>query len=318
MYSHGREKEVLIRISNISKKFGKNVVLKDCSFDIYSGEIFGLIGASGAGKTTLLRTLIGYYESDRGSILYKNKEITKNLQLIRSIMGFSTQESCFYSDLSAEDNMRYFAKMHGVIGKAMKNKIDELLKLVDLEEHKKTMAMNLSGGMQRRLDLAISIIHDPEILILDEPTTGLDPLLRKSMWNIIKKINNLGVTIIMSSHLLDEMEDLCNNVAMIQDGQIIVKGSPDQLKQYYSRHQEVWIESFPGKYHRLLSEIKLKGIAAYYPRSDGEKLIFYTPNIDTALRIIPLAANKTGEKIRELRIEKPNLSEVFEALSTYK
>jgi len=319
MYIHERPRAAgpILRFSKVKKSFGDKTVLHDISFDIYPGELCGLIGQSGAGKTTLLRTLIGYYELDSGSILYKGTNITNKIQFIRTIFGFTTQESCFYEDLTLMQNLTYFGSMYGLSKLEIAKKSEQLLKLVELWEDRNLLARQLSGGMQRRLDLAIGMIHDPEILILDEPTSGLDPILRKSMWNLIKKINRLGVTIIMSSHLLDEMEHLCQDVAMIKNGTILVKGSPNQLKSYYSKHQEVWIESYPGNYKKLIDEIKKRNIAVFYPRHEGTKLIFYTPNTYSVLRAIPLAASASNEGLSTLKIEKPTLNEVFEALTNY-
>lgn len=319
MYEENRRKtgEPILRFSKVTKKFGNKTILHDISFDIYAGELFGLIGQSGAGKTTLLRTLIGYYKPDEGSILYKGTNITNKMNFIRKIFGFSTQDSCFYEDLTLSQNLSYFGEMYGLTKTEVTGKTEHLLKLVELWEDRNLLAKQLSGGMQRRLDLAIGMIHDPEILILDEPTSGLDPILRKSMWSLIKKINQLGVTIIMSSHLLDEMEHLCRDVAMIKNGTLLVKGSPNQLKTYYSKHQEVWIESYPGNYKRLIEEVKNRNIAVFYPRHEGNKLVFYTPDTYSTLRVLPLAATAANEGLSTVKIEKPTLNEVFEALTRY-
>lgn len=313
----GKRKETILRFSNLKKGFNGRTVLNNISFDIYDGDIFGLIGSSGAGKTTLLRIIIGYYSPDSGFIFYKNHEVSKNLYKVRRVFGFSTQDNCFYEELSVLDNLKYFGSMYGVTGKNLLRKSEKLLKLVELWDYKNLEALHLSGGMQRRLDLAISMIHDPDVLILDEPTSGLDPLLRKSMWNLIRKINSLGVTIIMSSHLLDEMEDLCDDVAMIKNGNLLVKGSPEQLKAFYSKNQEVWVESSPGNYKKLLKGLQEKKILTYYPRREGARLVFYTPDTNAILRALPVVASSLKEKLKEVRIEKPTLNEVFEALSNY-
>lgn len=307
--------EPILKFISVSKKFGDKTILNNLSFEIYKGELFGLIGQSGAGKTTLLRTLIGYYTPDKGTIIYKGKDVTKNRHFIRKTFGFATQDSCFYEELNLPDNLEYFGTMNGIPRQEIKQKTEELLKLVDLWEHKNLKASQLSGGMQRRLDLAISLIQNPEFLILDEPTTGLDPLLRKHMWATIKRINHTGVTIIMSSHILEEMEILCNDVAMIKDGTILIKGSPDQLKNFYSKNHEVYLETYPSNYKKILDSLKEQGIPVYYPRHDGNKVVFYTPDPYLVLKILPGTLLKNREQIIDVRIEKPNLTEVFEALT---
>ncbi|MCF7872190.1 ABC transporter ATP-binding protein [Candidatus Woesearchaeota archaeon] len=312
-----QQKPPILEFKNITKKFGNNEVLKGITFNIYEGELFGLIGRSGAGKTTLLRTLMGYYPTDSGNIFFRGRDISKSLREIRTIFGFTTQDSCFYEELTPIDNMEYFGKMYGIKKKEIQQRTEELLKLVDLWDSKNTKAEDLSGGMKRRLDMAISLIHKPRILILDEPTTGLDPILRKGIWQLIKKVNQTGVTIIMSSHLLDEMEYLCTNVAMIKNGKLLIKGTPKQLKTFYSRNQEVKLESYPGNYRSLMKELKKQNLQIYYPRHEGNKLVFYTPDTTTIMRMLPTLLKNIKETLTEISIEKPNLSEVFEALSRY-
>ncbi|MCF7866589.1 ABC transporter ATP-binding protein [Candidatus Woesearchaeota archaeon] len=316
MYLSERRPPIL-EFKNIVKRFGNNDVLKGINFNVEEGALFGLIGRSGAGKTTLLRTLIGYYETDEGQIFYKGRNIAKSLKEIRTIFGFTTQDSCFYEELSLADNMEYFGKMYGLSKEQIKFKTEELLKLVELWDSKDIRAQDLSGGMKRRLDMAISLVHEPKVLILDEPTTGLDPLLRKGIWSLIKKVNNKGVTIIMSSHLLDEMEYLCTSVAMIKAGKLLIKGTPKQLKSFYSKNQEVKLESYPGNYKLILQEYKKQNIQIYYPRHEITKLIFYTPNTTAILNATPNIMLKLKEALSEISIEKPNLNEVFEAFSRY-
>lgn len=312
------KKETILEFKDIKKSFGTNDVLKGITFTIKEGELFGLIGRSGAGKTTLLNILIGYYKTDSGNIFYQERDISQSVNEIRKIFGFATQDSCFYEELSLKDNLEYFGKMYGLSKKEITDRTRQLLDLVELSEYENKEAGTLSGGMKRRLDIAISLIHKPKVLILDEPTTGLDPILRKGIWQLVKRINMQGTTIIMSSHLLDEMEYLCTNVAMIKSGKLLIKGTPSQLKTYYSKNQEVKIESYPGNYKDIITEIKKQNIATFYPRHEGNKLVFYTQDTTPILKNIPTIMTKLKEKLIEISVEKPNLSEVFEAFSRYK
>ena len=311
------KKEIILEFKDIKKNFGTHEVLKGITFNIFEGEVFGLIGRSGAGKTTLLNILIGHYKANSGNIFFEGREISNSINEIRKIFGFATQDSCFYEELTLKDNLEYFGKMYGLSKKEIKDRTKELLTLVELEKYENETTGNLSGGMKRRLDIAISLIHKPRCLILDEPTTGLDPLLRKGIWKLIRKINQHGTTIIMSSHLLDEMAYLCTNVAMIKSGKLLIKGTPRQLKSYYSKNQEVKIESYPGNYKNIIAEIKKQNIATFYPRHEGNKLVFYTQDTTPILKNLPTIMNKLKEKLVEISVEKPNLSEVFEAFSRY-
>ena len=304
----------ILQLKNVQKKFGNKIVLNNLSFDIMKGEIFGLIGRSGAGKTTLLRTLVGHYSADVGEIYYKGENITKNKKLIRTVFGFTTQDNCFYEELTLLQNLEYFGRMYNISKKEIMHRSEEILKSVELWEYKNVKSKHLSGGQQRRLDLSISLIHNPEILILDEPTTGLDPILRKSMWHLIQKINMSGVTIIMSSHLLDEMELLCHEVVMIRDGTVMIKGRPEVLRSIYSMNQEVTMETYPGKYKIILNELMKQSIKVFYPHKESNKAVFYTPDAYAAMNILSRLLSKYGERLIDINIAKPNLDEVFEGL----
>lgn len=209
-----------IEFQDITKTFGNTKVLRSLNLRIEEQDLIGLIGRSGEGKTTLLRTLIGFYKPDSGKIIFKNKEITKNTRILRNAVGFCTQENSFYPELTIEENLHFFGKLYGIKRSTLKTRAEELLKLVELYEKKGKLASEISGGMKRRLDFAIALIHDPEILILDEPTTGLDPIIRQSIWDLIAHINKQGKTIIVSSHLLDFIEDKCKKIAVLKRGDI--------------------------------------------------------------------------------------------------
>lgn len=308
----------ILQIKNVRKQFGNKVVLNNMSFDIMKGELFGLIGRSGAGKTTLLKTLVGHYTSDAGEIYYKGENITKNKKLIRTVFGFTTQDNCFYEELTPLQNLEYFGRMYDISKKEILKRGEEILKSVELWAYKDTKSKHLSGGQQRRLDLSISLIHNPEILILDEPTTGLDPILRKSMWRLIQKINMSGVTIIMSSHLLEEMEFLCHEVVIMQNGTAILKGRPEALRAAYSINQEVTMETYPGKYKAILDALVKQGIKVIYPHKESNKAIFYTPNAYVAMRVLSEILTEYNERLIDVNIAKPNLNEVFEGLSRAK
>ncbi len=209
-----------IEFNNISKSFGQVPVLRTLNLKIQEQDFIGLIGKSGEGKTTLLRTLIGFYKPDNGQIIFKGKEITNKTKILRNIVGFCTQENSFYPELTLEENLYLFGRMYDIKRKILAQRIERLLKLVDLHEKKKKLAGEMSGGMKRRLDFAIALIHDPEIIILDEPTTGLDPIMRQNIWNLIEQINKQGKTIIVCSHLLDFIEDKCKKIAVLKKGDI--------------------------------------------------------------------------------------------------
>ncbi len=218
-------KEFIVQVKGVNKKFGDNIVLRNVNLDVIKGELFCIVGTNGSGKTTLLKMLIGFLDPDEGEVFYHSKNIKKNVKEVRKDFGFATQENAFYPKLTVEENMRYFGNLYGLKKEILKENIEKLLKLVELHGAKKVLAENLSIGMERRLDIACSLIHNPKILILDEPTEDLDVTLRKAILNLIKAINKSGTTIIMTSHLLNEIQDSFDRIAILDNNSIIKVGT---------------------------------------------------------------------------------------------
>ncbi|PIN79055.1 hypothetical protein COV16_05145 [Candidatus Woesearchaeota archaeon CG10_big_fil_rev_8_21_14_0_10_34_8] len=305
----------LISCQNVYKKLGMNLILKNINLDIYPNEIFGIIGVSGAGKTTLLRSLIGFYKINHGTVLYQDKDISKQTELIRKIFGFGSQDNCFYEKLTLFENLMYFGQLYAVPEKERIQRANELLGLVGLAEDKNTLAKNLSGGMKRRLDLACSLMHSPKILILDEPTAGLDPGLRKHMWDLIMKINKTGTTVIVSSHLLSEIEHFCTRIGIINHGEMLKVGPPNELKDLYSRDEEIHLETWPGNYKQIADEIRKQRLPVNYLTVKEHKIIAYTPQAEFVLHKVLIILENMRERLLDVSVDKPSLNEVFEALT---
>jgi len=306
----------LIQFKNLTKQFGKKVVLQDVNFEINKGEIFGIIGMSGSGKTTLLNTLIGFLEPEEGDILYSSenqyKSVFKNSMDVRRRFGFATQEPSFYPKLTIEENLDHFGALYNLSKSTRKNNTEKLLKLVGLESEKDQLAQTLSGGMEKRLGIACSLIHNPELLILDEPTANLDPVLREETWNLIKGINKTGTTVIVASHLLEELEDACDRIGILHDHAVIEIGTPDQLKGRYTKNEEIRLR-VSGKHDQIE---KAMGKSSYIEsiKKEGDTLVFYTAMPLKALYQILDLVDKLNERIVSLEASKPSLKEIFESV----
>lgn len=227
----------LIRFENITKKFGKKMVIDHLTLSIHDKEIFGIIGRSGAGKSTLLKLLIGFYHVDSGKILYEEKNITYDPAVLKQLVGFCTQENSFYPELTVAENLSYYARLYGLSGKDLKKRIHSLLETMGISSGFDTPAVHLSGGMKRRLDFAISLLHEPKILILDEPTTGLDPITEKKIWDLIKTLSSQGISIIIISHMLDFVEKYCTTIGFLSEGKILLTATPAALRKKYSQKE---------------------------------------------------------------------------------
>lgn len=217
-----------ISIEHVSKSFKKHEVLHDIHLEIFEGEIFGLLGPSGAGKTTLVKQLTALDTPTTGECFILGQKMP-TLKIVNRI-GYMAQADALYEDLTAKENLQFFASLYGLKGKQQEERIQEVMRIVKLTNDLTKLVSNYSGGMKRRLSLAIALLHEPNILILDEPTVGIDPVLRQSIWEEFYKLKEQGTTIIVTTHVMDEAEK-CDRLGMIRDGRLIAVGAPESLKE---------------------------------------------------------------------------------------
>lgn len=214
---------------HLHKRFKKQVVLDDVSLRLQEGEIYGLIGPSGSGKTTLVKILLGLEKADSGTVeLFERKP---TLKAFRSL-GYMAQSDALYDELSAWQNLDFFATVQGLKGKAKKQRIIEVAKSVGLDQDLNKSVSQFSGGMRRRLSLASALVHEPRLYLLDEPTVGLDPLIRKNIWTLFHYLRSKGATIIVTTHVMDEVSR-CDRVGLLSGGHIIAQGAPKALMEQF-------------------------------------------------------------------------------------
>lgn len=217
----------VITARDVVQRFGSQEVLHSISLDVQQGEVLGLLGPSGAGKTTLVNVLAGVATPESGEVTAFGERMPK-LDLMRR-MGYMAQSDALYMDLTAAENLEFFGAIYGLAGRRLKEASDRALAIAHLSVDPKKQARDYSGGMRRRLSLATALLHEPELLILDEPTIGLDPLHRVDIWNSLKEMATAGKTFVITTHVMDEAER-CDRLAMIRDGVFIAVGSPPELK----------------------------------------------------------------------------------------
>lgn len=302
-----------IKTEGLTKKFGDVVAVDNISLSIPEGSYFGIIGLSGSGKTTLMNMMIGFWKPTKGRIMYNGKEVHKNLKLIDREFGFATQATSVYPFLTVAENLDYFGRLYGMKNSDIHKRTKVLLDLIHMTGTENLLAKELSTGMSRRLDIACSLIHSPRVLLLDEPTEDLDPVLRKELLALNKKINDEGTTIIMTSHMLDEVEAVCDRVAIIHNGKVIEVDSPDGLKSKYSQNEEIHLVTTPGKYEVLAKLFKRLPVSNIIVKS--KKIVLYTRDSEKVLYDILRILNSSKERLIDLRVNKPTMEEVFEYIT---
>ena len=298
-----------IDIVGLSKSLEGKSILANVNLSIYEKEVFGIIGGSGSGKTTLFKTLCGFYSPDQGQVLVEGKEVSK---VGKNLFGFCSQEGSFYPELTVIDNLKYFGRMFNLSSKMIEENARLILGLVGLSDKAKAKAKNLSGGQQKLLDIACALIHAPKIVIMDEPTAGLDPSLRRQIENLVLRINGiLRATVIICSHYIDELEALCSRVGVLFKGSIILTGNPAELKDKYFPAEEIKIQTRPGNYAAIKDKLKTK--AKVEAEIVGGMLLVRTFTPRFTIREVVDCLGDLDEELVHAEVTKPSLSEIFEA-----
>lgn len=289
--------EEVLKITNVSKSFGKIKAVNNISFKVKKGEMFAYLGVNGAGKSTTISMICGTLQKDSGSILVCGEDIKKDSNFIKNKIGVVFQNSVLDQTLSVYDNLKYRASLYDITGNEFKKRFEELSKMFELNEIKSQKVKTLSGGQRRRVDIARAIIHNPEFLILDEPTTGLDPNTRKKLWNIIRNLREKnGMTVFLTTHYMEEAAD-SDFIVIIEKGKIITEGTPLDLKNKYAKD----IISIYNVEEKDVKKLKLP----YSKIRDGFKLEIDNTSLATDLII------KNKDLFKNYEIIKGKLDDVF-------
>ncbi|MFH1850197.1 MAG: ABC transporter ATP-binding protein [archaeon] len=316
------ESPSVIRLEGITKRYRGNLVLDNISLDIGHGEVFGIIGVSGSGKTTLLNTMVGFLQPDEGHVLLKLprmdewQHINQNKK-IKQLFGFATQNHSFYPLLTVRENLEHFGSLYGISRSEIKTNADSLLNFMELYPYEDSLSRDISGGMQKRLGISCALIHSPDVVILDEPTADLDPFLRREIANLIRNINKQGTTVILTSHLFQEIETLCTQIGILHKGIFQEVGTAEHLRSLCSKKKEIHIQTEPGHYDYIIDQIEHKHIAQKTSVIDN-KLVIKAPDPEHTLHYLLHVIEKSNEKLLEVEVRKPSLIDVFESLTKSK
>ena len=302
--------EEIVITQQLTKYYSKGrdaePALTEIDLSVNKGELYGVVGPDGAGKTTLLRILSTVMEATSGSAHLASFDVHKQPEEIRALLGYMPQAFSLYPDLSVMENLRFFADMNGVPRNVQKRRIDELLEFARLTDFTTRRSENLSGGMRKKLALACALIHEPQILLLDEPTTGVDPVSRRELWQLLAKVIQRGVTVMVSTPYMDEAER-CNRVGVLYHGRMLITGAPADLEEQMP-FRIVEVKAQPRKTLRAVAD-QMKGVLGW--RAVGDRLRLLVSDPAEVMPRIEKSLKKEGAEVSILREAKVSMEDVF-------
>ncbi|SHH84966.1 ABC transporter ATP-binding protein [Clostridium grantii] len=303
----------IVKINNLYKKFGDNIAVDSINITINQGEVYGLLGPNGAGKSTIINIMSGLLKMNKGSIEILQKDLGKNSKFIKRNIGVVPQELAIYEELTAYENVKFFASLYGLKGSELKNKTFEALEFVGLKEKAKEYPKSFSGGMKRRLNIACAIAHTPKLIIMDEPTVGIDPQSRNHILKSVKKLNEKGSTIIYTTHYMEEVETICTRIGIIDHGKLIAEGTKEELKAIVTDKKNIKL---------VVDQIdninikELQNITGVLSVEFNEDIVNINSNKETNnLDKIILYFTNNKISIRNITSTEPNLETVFLTLT---
>lgn len=291
----------MLRVESLSKSFGDRLALDDLSFEIRAGEIYGLLGPNGAGKTTAINLLCGLLQPDRGRINFNGAPLSASS---KPLIGIAPQETILYRSLTCAENLHFFAKLYGLHRLPRRQRVGDCLAAVGLSDRADTPVATLSGGMQRRLNVAVALVHQPQFVILDEPTVGLDIEARYELWALIRALQERGTTVLLTTHYLDEAERLCDRLNILRAGRSLAAGSLGQLRDRFVPAREVVLVQTDAPERAIARASEL----GYPHRRYGRDLALWLPE---SLDLSVLLARFAGIPLTSVARQPPNLEHIY-------
>ncbi len=299
----------VLEVNNLTKKFKDLTAVDNIKFSIEDGEIYGLLGPNGAGKSTVINMICGLISSNTGEMKILESDIKKNIKFTKKNIGLVPQSIAVYWELTALENVKFFGSLYGLKGKELEERSLEALEFVGLIDRIKEPCRNFSGGMSRRLNIACAIVHKPKIIIMDEPTVGIDPQSRNHILNSVKKLNKMGSTIIYTSHYMEEIEEICSKVGIMDHGKLIAEGTKEELKALITDYNYIKVKV--ANMDNIDIE-KFKNINGINNINIRENTIIFEINKDMINmdKIVRVFVDN-NISIREINTVMPNLEDVF-------
>jgi ABC-2 type transport system ATP-binding protein len=301
----------ILEVHSLVKKYGDFSAVKEISFNIKEGEIFSLLGPNGAGKTTTISMLSTLYTPTSGEATVGGHSITKNPMTVKQIIGVVPQELALYEDLSARENLMFWGQMYGLSSKPLASRVDEVLEQIGLTDKAKNRVKTYSGGMKRRVNIGVGLLHKPRLLFMDEPTVGIDPQSRRAILDTVKDLNRQGMTVLYTTHYMEEAQELSDRVGIIDHGELIALGTQKELTQQVGETETLILHIGENDDPAALAG-SLKGIKdVLEANATDHEVSIITPEAEEVLAPVVSKANERGIKIRSIDIREPNLEAVF-------
>ena len=301
----------ILEVQDLVKQYGDFTAVKGISFDIKEGEIFSLLGPNGAGKTTTISMLSTLYTPTSGDATIRGHSITKNPMAVKQVIGVVPQELALYEDLTARENLIFWGQMYGLSGKPLNNRVDEVLEQIGLTDKAKNRVKTYSGGMKRRVNIGVGLLHKPRLLFMDEPTVGIDPQSRRAILDTVKDLNKQGMTVLYTTHYMEEAEELSNRVGIIDHGELIAIGTQKELTQQVGETETLILHISENDDQEALA-VALKTVHGVLEAEPSENAVsIITPEAEDILAAVITKATERGIKIRSIDIREPNLEAVF-------
>jgi ABC-2 type transport system ATP-binding protein len=302
---------LILEVQNLVKKFGDITAVDGISFNIQVGEVFSLLGPNGAGKTTTISMLSCLLEPTSGDAIIGGHSITQEALEVKRIIGVVPQEIALYEELSARENLTFWGQMYGLGGNTLKTRVTEVLEQIGLVDRAKDKIKTYSGGMKRRVNIGVGLLHKPLLLYMDEPTVGIDPQSRRSILDSVKDLNKAGMTVLYTTHYMEEAEELSNRVGIIDNGKMIAIGTQKELTQLVGENETLRLHTGENvDVQPLLTALQELPQVIHVSASDN-MLVLIVPEADGALPPVLGKADRLGYKIRSVDIQEPNLEAVF-------
>ncbi|QNO15564.1 ABC transporter ATP-binding protein [Alkalicella caledoniensis] len=299
----------IITLNNLVKRYGNNIAVDNVNLKVNQGEIFGLLGPNGAGKSTTIKMIMGLLKPNAGEVFVDKYNVEKQNLEAKRLLGLVPQELAVFESLSARENVQFFGGLYGLRGKELDEKIDQALEFTGLKDRQKEVASKFSGGMKRRLNIACAIVHQPQIIIMDEPTVGIDPQSRNHILDSVRELNRRGATIIYTSHYMEEVEAVCSRVGIIDHGKLIACGTKEQLKEQIGTEKKILIE-LKKLNEDVIPEIKeIPGVVGVAHKEN--KLEVHTQNSHDHLQDILFVLGKWNLAVRNIGVKEPDLESLF-------